>query len=204
MTAKTMPSYVDVFDQCQGTVCVSRGNQLSEVYGRYSSAVAASWEECERICAELDGRNLCITSSDAFVFIAQFEFMHPENGRPMVCHITPAQVQAAYLDMHHIDTARKVWREYATIFANTTACPDLQDVYDGVHVVWVGSAAYIIAYDEVYRVADARTADHKLRKRVVLHRIGRYDDCRESMAAAVADAAHHGRKGFAALHTRHS
>lgn len=189
MTAKTMPSYVNVVDQCQGVVCASRGNQLSEVYGRYSSAKAAAWEECERICAELDGRNLCITSSNVFVFIAQFEFAHPENGRPMVCHITPAQVQAVYLDMHHIDTARKVWREYATIFANTTAWPDLQDVYEGVHVFWVGSAAYIIAYDEVYRVADAWTANHKLRKRVVLQHIGRYDDIDEAMAAAVADAA---------------
>ena len=188
MTAKTMPSYVNVVDQCQGTVCVSRGNQLSEVYGRYSSAKAAAWEECELICAELDGRNLCITSYNAFVFIAQFEFHHPENGRPMVCRITPAQVQAMYLDMHHIDTARKVWREYATIFANTTAWPDLQDVYDGVHVVWVGIEAYVIAQDEVYRVADAWTANHKLRKRVVLHRIGRYDDINEAMAAVV-DAA---------------
>lgn len=189
MTAKTMPSYVNAVDQCQGVVCASRGNQLSKVYGRYSSAKAAAWGECERICAELDGFNLCVTSANTFVFTAQFEFVNPENGRPMVCHITPAQVQAMYLDMHHIDTARKAWREYATIFANTTAWPDLQDLYDGVHVVWVGSEAYIIAHDEVYRVADAWTANHKLRKRVVLHRIGRYDDCRESMAAAVADAA---------------
>ena len=57
MTAKTMPSYVNVVDQCQGTVCASHGNQLSEVYGRYSSAKAYAWERCERICAELDGRN---------------------------------------------------------------------------------------------------------------------------------------------------
>ena len=107
----------------------------------------------------------------------------------MVCHITPTHTYAMYLDMRSIDTARDAWREYATIFANTTARPDLQDFYDGVHVVWVGSEAYVIAHDEVYRVADAWTANHKLRKRVVLHRIGRYDDCCESMAAAVADAA---------------
>ena len=189
MTAKTMPSYVNVVDQCQGTVCASHGNQLSEVYGRYSSAKAYAWERCERICAELDGRNLCITSSNTFVFIAQFEFLHPENGRPMVCHITPAQVKAVYLDMYHIDTARGAWREYATIFANTTAWPDLQDLYDGVHIVGVGGEAYVIAHDEVYRVADAWTAKHKLRKSVVLERIGRYDDINEAMAAAVADAA---------------
>lgn len=189
MTAKTMPSYVNVVDQCQGVVCASRGNRLSEVYGRYSSAKAAAWEECERICAELDGRNLCITSNNVFVFSAQFEFVNPENGRPMVCRITPTQTYAAYLDMRHIDTARDAWKEYATIFANTTAWPDLQDLYEGVHVVWVGSAAYIIAHNEVYHVADALTAKHKLRKRVVLQCIGCYDDFNESMAAVVADAA---------------
>ena len=175
MTAKTMPSYVNVVDQCQGVVCASRGNHLSEVYGRYSSAKAAAWEECESICAELDGRNLCIKSSNVFVFTAQFEFVHPENGRPMVCHITPAQVQAMYLDMHHIDTARDAWREYATIFANTTAWPDLQDVYDGVHVVWVGSVAYVIARGETYRIDNAWTNNHKLRKRVMLQYVKAYE-----------------------------
>ena len=107
----------------------------------------------------------------------------------MVCHITPTRTYAMYLDMRHIDTARDAWREYASIFANTTAWPDLQHVYDGVHVVWVGSVAYIIAYNELYRVADAWTVNHRLRKRIVLDFVGRYDDCTESMAAAVADAA---------------
>lgn len=189
MTGKTIPSYVDVDTQHNGCVCVRRGNCLSDVYGSYSSAKARAWEHCESLCAELDGFNLCITSANTFVFTAQFEFDNPDNGRPMVCCITPSHTYAMYFDMHHIDTARDAWREYATIFANTTAWPDLQDLYDGVHVVWVGSAAYIIAHDEVYRVADAWTAKHKLRKRVVLQRIGSYDDRNESMAAVVADAA---------------
>lgn len=189
MTAKTIPSYVRLINQKCGRVYCSRGNNLDEVYGSYSDAKAYVWEHCERLCNELEGHDLCITSANTFVFTAQFEFDNPEDGRPMVCNITPSHTYAMYLDMHHIDTARDAWREYATIFANTTAWPDLQDLYDGVHVVWVGSVAYIIAHDELYRVADAWTAKHKLRKRVVLHCIGRYDDCRESMAAAVADAA---------------
>ena len=189
MAAKTIPSYVDMVTQRNGSVGVSRGNSLSAVYGSYSSAKAYAWRHCVRLCSELEGRNLCITSANIFFFTAQFEFDNPENGRPMVCHITPSQTYAMYLDMRHIDTARDAWREYATIFANTTAWPDLQDLYDGVHVVWVGGAGYIIAHDEVYRVADAWTAKHKLRKRVVLQRIGSYDDYNESMAAVVADAA---------------
>ena len=188
MTVKVIPSYVDVDTQHCGCVCASRGANLYEVYRSYSEAKSYAWQYCERLCSELDGRYLCVTSANTFIFTAQFEFDNPENGRPMVCHITPTQTYAMYLDMHHIDTAHDAWREYATIYANTTEWPDLQDVYDGTHVVWVGSVAYIIAYNELYRVSDAWTANHKLRKRVVLHRIGCYDDINESMAAAVADA----------------
>lgn len=188
MAFKNIPSYVELDGQHCGVVYPSRGNSLSDVYGRYSVAKARAWERCEDICADLDGYYLCVMSANRQFFIAQFEFVHPTNKRPMVCHITPSHTYAMYLDIQHIDTARCAWREYATIFADTTAWPDLQDVYDGVHVVWVGSAAYIIAYNEVYRVCDAWTANHKLRKRVVLQRIGRYDDCDESMAAVVADA----------------
>lgn len=175
MTAKTVPSYVEMRTQHQGHISASKGNHLSEVYGRYSSAKAAAWEECERICAELDGRNLCITSANTFMFTAQFVFDNPENGRRMVCHITPSRTYAMYLDMLHIDTARDAWREYATIFANTTAWPDLQDVYDGVHVVWVGSVAYVIARGETYRIDNAWTNNHKLRKRVMLQYVKAYE-----------------------------
>ena len=70
MSDTKLPSYVDVVDQCQGVVYASRGKQLSEVYGRYSSAKAHAWEYCESICAELDGRNLCITSNNVYVFSA--------------------------------------------------------------------------------------------------------------------------------------
>ena len=191
MIVKAKPSYedVDVDTQHCGCVCASRGAHLEEVYGSYSVAKSYAWQYCERLCCELGGRRLCVTSANTFMFTAQFEFDNPENGRPMVCHITPRQTYAMYLDMRHIDTARDAWMEYATIYANTTAWPELKHVYDGVHVVWVGSEAYIIAYDELYRVADAWTSKHKLRKRVMLHRIGRYDDINESMAAAVADAA---------------
>lgn len=74
------------------------------------------------------------------------------------------------------------------IFADISGWPDLWNVYDGVHVLWVCCEAYIIAHNELYRVADAWTASHKLRKRIVLHRIACSDDCDELIAAAVSDA----------------
>lgn len=172
----SIPSYVEVDTQHCGRIFCSDGNCLDEVYGRYSVAKAYAWEYCESLCRELDGRHLCITSANTYMFTAQFEFKHPENGRPMVCHITPSRTSAMYLDMRNIETARDAWIEYATIFSDTTAWPDLQHVFDGVHVMWVDSVAYIIAYDEVYRVIDAWTANHKLRKRVKFQRVGAVDD----------------------------
>lgn len=168
MIAKTIPSYVRLVNQKCGRVYCGRGNNLDEVYGSYSDAKARVWQHCERLCSELEGRNLCITSANTFVFTAQFEFDNPEDGRPMVCNITPSHTYAMYLDMHHIDTARDAWREYATMFGNTKARPDMWDVYDGVRVVWAGNAAYVIAHGETYCVDNAWTANCKLRKRVVL------------------------------------
>ena len=176
---KTIPAYVDVDSRHCGYVDYSRGNCLGEVYGCYSANKARAWERCERLCSELDGSNLCITSNNSHTFTVQFEFYHPENGRPMVCHITPSRKYAMYLDMHHIDTARDAWMEYATIFANTTVRSDLwdmYDVYDGVHVVWVSGVPYVIAHDETYRIDNAWTAKCKFRKRVKLQRVGTVDD----------------------------
>lgn len=177
MTAKTMPNYVEVCDQHQGVVCASRGNRLSEVYGRYSSAKADAWEECERICAELDGRNLCITSANAFIFTAQFEFVNPENGRPMVCHITPTRTYAMYLDICNIEIAKFEWAEYLyqTSCVTDTVQYWMSDDCES-EIVWVGTNAYIFACGEVYRVINPFKSNGALRKRVKLQRVGAVDD----------------------------
>ena len=52
MTAKTMPSYVEMHTQHQGYICDSKGNHLSEVYGRYSDGKARAWGRCEDLCAD--------------------------------------------------------------------------------------------------------------------------------------------------------
>lgn len=154
----TIPSYVDIDTQHCGHVSCGKGNCLSEVYGSYSSAKAAAWERCERICLELDGRYLCVTSANTFVFTAQFEFDNPENGRPMVCNITPNHTNAMYLDVRRIEVAKKIWREYAKCYdgmphSRTGWCAE--NGKDAL--VWVDSFCYIIVGDEVYRVDNAFT-----------------------------------------------
>lgn len=158
MTAKTIPSYVEVYDQKSGYVGYSRGNKLDEVYGSYSAAKAWAWEHCESLCAELDGYNLCITSANTYIFTAQFEFDSPENGRPMVCHITPSRTYAMYLDVHRIEVAKKIWREYAECYDGMPHSRAGWRAENGKGtVLWVDSFAYVIVGNEAYRVDNAFT-----------------------------------------------
>lgn len=158
MTAKTIPSYVEVDTQHCGFIRPRMGYYLSDVYGRYSAAKAAVWERCKALCVELDGYYFCITSANRFVFTAQFEFDNPENGRPMVCHITPSRTYAMYLDIRRIESAKNIWYEYAKCYdgmphSRTGWCAE--NSKDAV--VWVDSFAYIVVGDEVYRVDNAFT-----------------------------------------------
>lgn len=177
MVAKTIPSYVEVDEQKRGHIGYSRGNNLDEVYGTYSVAKSYAWRHCERLCRELDGRYLCITSANTFMFTAQFEFSNPENGRPMVCHITPSRTYAMYLDMRHLEKARFEWEEYARKESSVSYIE--QDYISGdgeCRVIWLCHWAYIVIDDEVYRVVNPFRRDGGLRKRVELQRVGAVDD----------------------------
>lgn len=177
MALITIPSYVEVDTQHCGTVRCRKGNSLSDVYGSYSSAKAAAWEHCESLCRELGGYNLCVTSANTRAFTAQFEFDNPENGRPMVCHITPSRTYAMYLDMRHVETAREAWTRYAELYSAARYTSEEWSSYDGrSYVIWVGGYAYIVADDEVYRVIDPYKRAGGLRKRVELQRVGNVDD----------------------------
>lgn len=174
MTAKTIPSYVSVYDQKCGYMGYSRGDNLDEVYGSYSAAKAQAWRHCESLCAELDGFNLCITHANTYVFTARFEFDNPENGRPMVCHITPSRTYAMYLDMRHFEMARSVWKEYARKESNIEQ--DYISDDSECRIIWQRHWAYIIIGDEVYRVVNPFRRDGGLRKVVKLQRVGAVDD----------------------------
>lgn len=177
MAAKTIPSYVKVDAWRCGHVSNGRGHHLCDVYGSYSAAKAQAWEHCESLCEELDGFNLCVTSANTFVFTAQFEFDNPENGRPMVCHITPSRTYAAYLDMRHVDIAHFEWEEYAR---KSFSASHIEQDYisdDGrCRIRWLCRWAYIVIGDEVYRVVNPFRRDGGLRKRVELQRVGAVDD----------------------------
>lgn len=172
MVVKTMPSYVDIDTQHCGYVRDSMGNNLDEVYGHYSAAKARAWKRCEDICAELGGRNLCITSATCQFFSAQFEFEHSENGRPMVCTMTPSHTYAMYLDMRRIEVAKYTWREYAECYDGMPHSRAGWRAENGKGVVvWVDSFAYVIVGDEAYRVVNAFTR-RGLRMRPTLIRVG--------------------------------
>lgn len=177
MTAKTIPSYVALYNQGCGYNGCSRGNNLDEVYAGYSVAKARAWEHCKSLCAELDGFNLCITSANTYMFTAQFEFDNPENGHPMVCHITPSRTYAMYLDMHQFEKARFAWEKYAR---KESSVPYIEQDYisdDGkCSIIWLCHWAYIVTGDEVYRVVNPFRRDGGLRKFVELQRVGAVDD----------------------------
>lgn len=172
MATMSIPSYVEVETQRCGYVGASRGNCLAEVYGSYSAAKAHAWEYCEGLCCELEGRHLCITSYNTFVFTAQFEFNHPENGRPMVCHITPSRTYAMYLDVRSIEAAKNIWCEYVKFYdgmphSRTGWCAE--NGKDAV--VWVDSFVYIIVGGDVYRVDNPFTC-RGLRMYSTLSKVG--------------------------------
>lgn len=177
MVAKAIPSYVEVYTQHRGRISACIGKCLDEVYGSYSVAKSYAWRHCECLCRELDGRHLCITSRNTFRFTAQFEFDNPENGRPMVCHITPSSTYAMYLDMYRIDTVREAWSEYVSV--NKAASHIAHDYIsdDGkCRIIWLCHWAYIVICDEVYRVVNPFRRDGGLRKFVELQRVGAVDD----------------------------
>lgn len=167
----TMPGYVEVDTQHCGIVGCGRGNSLNEVYGSYSAAKAQAWTHCECLCAELGGFNLCVTSANTFMFTAQFEFDNPENGRPMVCHITPSRTYAMYTDIPSIDGAREAWRDYAVLCRQDGVVYQWESP-NGAYVVWVEGHAYIEIGGVMYRVESPTTKNGMIRMRVVLQRVG--------------------------------
>lgn len=105
-------------------------------------------------------------------FTAQFEFEHPENGRPMVCHIMPSCTFAMYTDMRCLESAKDIWCDYVEYYdgmphSRTGWCAE-----NGKGaVVWVDSFVYIVVGDEVYRVDNAFTC-RGLRMRPTLRKVG--------------------------------
>ena len=66
----------------------SNASDLSDVYGRYSTAKAVAWNYCKDLMAKHDGWGLRIISHNGFMFTAGFEFSDPETGVLKFMYIT--------------------------------------------------------------------------------------------------------------------
>lgn len=74
------------------------GHTLDDVYGSYSIDKARAYTYCKELCDKYDGYDFCITSANSFMFTVSFEFINPDDNRPMRAIITRAYNHAYYLD----------------------------------------------------------------------------------------------------------
>lgn len=74
------------------------GHTLDDVYGRYSIEKARAYTYCKELCYRYDGYNFCITPANTFAFTVSFDFINPDDNRPMRAIITRNYNHAYYLD----------------------------------------------------------------------------------------------------------
>ena len=68
----------------------SRMSDLSDAYGRFSSAKYRAWRYCEQLCNSLNGKELKIVSHNSFIFTAGFIYSDKDTGVVKYMHITPS------------------------------------------------------------------------------------------------------------------
>ena len=59
------------------------GTDLSDIYGRWSSAKASAMRDCKAWCDELNGYNFHIISHNGFGFSVAWNYTIPETGEVM-------------------------------------------------------------------------------------------------------------------------
>ena len=64
------------------------GHTLDDVYGSYSIEKARAYTYCKELCEKYDG----------FMFTVSFDFINPDDNRPMRAIITRDYNHAYYLD----------------------------------------------------------------------------------------------------------
>ena len=74
------------------------GHTLDDVYGSYSIEKARAYTYCKELCERYDGYDFCITAANTFAFTVSFDFINPDDNRPMRAIITRAYNHAYYLD----------------------------------------------------------------------------------------------------------
>ena len=76
------------------------GTDLSDVYGRYSSAKASAMRDCRLWCEEMNGYNFRIISHNTFGFSVAWNYTNKETGEIMTRIETPSGT-------HIIDGSRR-------------------------------------------------------------------------------------------------
>lgn len=67
----------------------STDTQLSDVYGRHSTAKDEAFEYCKNLCRKLNGTRLRIVTHNLNVFTAGFQYADKDTGVLYYMHITP-------------------------------------------------------------------------------------------------------------------
>ena len=74
----------------------SSDTELWHVYGTCSQNKIRAFDDCRKLMAEYDGRDLRILSHNTFMFTAAFSFMNQETGEAMIMYITPSKHKAVF------------------------------------------------------------------------------------------------------------
>lgn len=72
-----------------GTWNTSDMFDISQAYGRYSTAKARAWNYCRELCDSMNGYGLKVINHNPFTFTAGFESVDPETGVILFTYITP-------------------------------------------------------------------------------------------------------------------
>lgn len=72
-----------------GAYLNSDAYDISQAYGRYSTAKSRAWEYCRELCERLGGYALKVINHNTFTFTAGFESIDPETGVVRFTYITP-------------------------------------------------------------------------------------------------------------------
>lgn len=67
-----------------------QGTELSDIYGRYSSAKASAMRDCKAWCNATNGKNFRIISHNGWGFSVAWEYVNDETGEIMTRIETPS------------------------------------------------------------------------------------------------------------------
>lgn len=80
---------------------VSKAYSLWDCYQSFSSAKAAAWDHCERLCRSFDGTDLRVLTYSIFQFTAGFTFVNKHGEE---CFFVITQCREAWAPIREIES----------------------------------------------------------------------------------------------------